>query len=376
MRKKIGRNEPCWCGSSLKYKRCHLDRDKMEPLKPWEADKEFRRAFSAEECLAPEPMKSGCSNVIVKAHTVPRSGSLQQIARKGHVYSYIPTPSLLNLTKYGGKLQPRLVGINLASTFNGFCSIHDNRIFSKIENQAFVSSQEQCFLLAYRALTRELYAKKSAASLSNVRHQLDRGKSLEQQTVIQTLNHGVDIGTSAGLGDSEYHKEIHDKVLLSGDFGTVHAYVIELESPPPIMCSGGMFPEYDFQGNQLQDLLDLKIKPHLITFTSFYGGNCGIIVFSWLSSSHPTCERFINSLRELPPNRVTDALIRFFFEFCENLHIAPLWWESFEARKRDTLERRFATAVSLFSPRNPACIAEDGVEFDDWPFIVSKKIGF
>lgn len=24
-RRKIGRNEPCWCGSGKKYKRCHLD---------------------------------------------------------------------------------------------------------------------------------------------------------------------------------------------------------------------------------------------------------------------------------------------------------------------------------------------------------------
>jgi tetratricopeptide (TPR) repeat protein len=25
---KLGRNEPCWCGSGLKYKRCHLDADR------------------------------------------------------------------------------------------------------------------------------------------------------------------------------------------------------------------------------------------------------------------------------------------------------------------------------------------------------------
>lgn len=25
--RKLGRNEPCWCGSGLKYKRCHLESD-------------------------------------------------------------------------------------------------------------------------------------------------------------------------------------------------------------------------------------------------------------------------------------------------------------------------------------------------------------
>ncbi len=30
-RRRLGRNEPCWCGSGLKYKRCHLDPDRLDP---------------------------------------------------------------------------------------------------------------------------------------------------------------------------------------------------------------------------------------------------------------------------------------------------------------------------------------------------------
>ena len=26
----LGRNDACWCGSGKKYKRCHLDRDKIK----------------------------------------------------------------------------------------------------------------------------------------------------------------------------------------------------------------------------------------------------------------------------------------------------------------------------------------------------------
>lgn len=32
MVKDISRNDPCWCGSGRKYKKCHLDRDKQKPL--------------------------------------------------------------------------------------------------------------------------------------------------------------------------------------------------------------------------------------------------------------------------------------------------------------------------------------------------------
>lgn len=34
MAAKIGRNEPCWCGSGKKYKTCHLDADRTGPPKP------------------------------------------------------------------------------------------------------------------------------------------------------------------------------------------------------------------------------------------------------------------------------------------------------------------------------------------------------
>ncbi len=26
----LGRNDPCWCGSGKKYKRCHLEKDKAQ----------------------------------------------------------------------------------------------------------------------------------------------------------------------------------------------------------------------------------------------------------------------------------------------------------------------------------------------------------
>ena len=28
--RKPGRNEPCWCGSGLKYKRCHMEADERK----------------------------------------------------------------------------------------------------------------------------------------------------------------------------------------------------------------------------------------------------------------------------------------------------------------------------------------------------------
>jgi hypothetical protein len=117
-RPKIGRNDPCWCGSGKKYKKCHLHRDNEKPNAPWQIDKKFKRLLEQRQCLAPDKWKHDCSQQIAKAHTVPRSGSLARIARDGHVYAY--KASFQELQRTEGVVKPRLMGINKASTFTGF----------------------------------------------------------------------------------------------------------------------------------------------------------------------------------------------------------------------------------------------------------------
>lgn len=374
MGKKLGRNDLCWCGSGLKYKKCHIDREKQEPTKLWDASKELRKAFSTKDCLAPEPMKSNCSKTFVKAHTVPKN-SLKQIARNGHVYSFIP--SLSNIAEDNGILRPRLLGISKASTFTGFCSVHDNAIFSKIEKQPFLASQEQCFLLAYRALAREIYMKKSQLNSFDLLAKADRGKPPQQQLYIQNIKRLMELGSSVGLRDSEHHKALYDEVMLSGDFSSVHGYIIELHSPPPIMCCSGTFPKQDFKGNNLNNLINLHSQPHLLNFNSFYGDNCGIIVFTWLSESDPTCIPFIDSLKDLPPDSITDGLLRFFFSFSENIHIKPDWWENLSAQQRDSLTNRLTASANLHvDSRYSDCITDDGIRYDNWSISDMKSISY
>ncbi len=210
---KIGRSDPCWCGSGLKYKRCHLEHERQESVSPWSVAKELRKVFSAKQCLATTSMKSECSGLVVNAHTVPRSESLLKIARNNHVYGLVL--DLENRAKYKDRAEPELVGIKKASTFTGFCSNHDNSIFAPLERQPFIASPEQCFLLAYRAVAMEVFKKKAALSASSIRRQVDRGKTKYEQRMIQSFNAFLDAGFSAGLKDMGYHKQLYDKVLLN-----------------------------------------------------------------------------------------------------------------------------------------------------------------
>src|SRR5579863_3632270 len=126
----LGRNDPCWCGSGKKFKRCHLDRDKLARPTIQEISKGQRGAASLRVCLAehlgPEPCRGG----IVRAHSLSRRASLERIARKQHVYGF--RGSFTDLRRSAGIILPRLIGVREASTFTGFCEGHDGRLFKTI----------------------------------------------------------------------------------------------------------------------------------------------------------------------------------------------------------------------------------------------------
>ena len=362
--RKLGRNDPCWCGSGKKFKRCHLNRESEKPVAFWDAAREFRKVFAAKTCLAPEGWRSDCSKTVARAHTVPRAGSLSHIAREGHVYSFVP--SLENLKKHHGVCFPELRGIKRASTFTGFCSKHDDAIFAAIEKQPFSAAPEQCFLLGYRALAREIFTKLAAASLIDLRRTMDRGKPLEEQLDIQTLNFLYEIGVAAGLRDNAHYKSIYDEILQTQDFSAVRYYVIEVAGAPDVMCSAAVFPEQDFNGLELQDIGDITTTPDLLSFTSFFGGNAGAIVFAWTADSDRTCERLIESLHAIDDTHVTAALLRLFFEHCDNVHMRPDWWERLKDSSRQALVQRMAASVNPETSRPNAILADDGLQVPSW----------
>ena len=202
--------------------------------------------------------------------------------------------NLQNPRKKQGLGVPELRGINQASTFTGFCARHDDTIFAPLEKQTFSGTPEQCFLLGYRALAREFHAKRAAAAaLPGLFREMERGRTREEQAAIQKISCRYEVGLESGCRDNDHYKSIHDGILESQEFNTVRAYIIEFEATPSVMCSGAASPEQDFGGVKLQDVNDLKSIPDLLSFTSFYGGERGVVVFSWLAESDRTFCAFI-----------------------------------------------------------------------------------
>ena len=353
------RNAPCWCGSGKKYKNCHLNRQSQQPVQPWETAAKLRDSFSTKTCLAPKSFSSQCVNQIARAHTISKSGSLELIARAGHVYSFVP--SFENLTKNNGILVPELFGINRASTFTGFCARHDDTIFAPLEKVEFCGTHEQCFLLAYRALAREAFTKSSQSSHIQFSRTLDRGRPLPEQIALQRFAAAHQAGIEAGLKDVRVHKTRYDDLLVAGNFESVRAYVIEFEGAPPVMASGSLFPEFDFDGNAVQTFKIGEDLPALVSHASVYSGTRGVVAFIWLEDSDPACVPLVRSLHALRDRDLSDAILRFLFEFCENVHIQPDWWEGLPAESRNALVQRMTMSIDPTKSRSSDCLRPDGV---------------
>lgn len=362
--RKLGRNEKCWCGSGKKFKNCHLDRENQTQISPWEMAKELRRAYSAKLCLAPKKFQESCSNKIARAHTVPKSESLRQIARDGHIYSFVP--SFENFKKNNGLIVPELCGVNKASTFTGFCTNHDDALFGPIEKQNFVGKPEQCFLLAYRALARETYTKSAAIKNSDIHRDADKGKPLLLQQRIQEFLRLHRIGLEAGIKNVRRYKDKFDEMLEGEDYSPLKSYVVEISDAPDVMCSGCIYPDRDFVGNKLQEISDISNFPDMIAVSAFCSGDLGFIVFSWLEEFSESPERFIQTLEDLEQEAKTGAILRFVFESIENVHMRPDWWEALPSETREATIRRMTDSANPMIPRSYEVLTDDGVFYPPW----------
>jgi len=332
-------------------------------VQPWEVDAQIRARKKNGECLhAGGAARSVCGKPAIGSHTVTKK-MLKQIAQEGHVYSH--SAVLQELKKTAGKLAVKSIGINDASVVPVFCHIHDNNTFSPLEKMPFVATQEQCFLLAYRAVCHELAKKKGVSNFIPTIREFDSGMPLLRQGFLQVMLDELDKGCKLSMRDMDEHKEQFDSMLIAQDYTDIRAFIVSFENLPDILCSGAHYPQCDFAGNQLQDLSDFDKKMELMTFSLIATDNAGAFVFAWHKDSDDICRPLASSLDRLPNEELSHAIIRFVFEFCENHYLRPEWWDTISADAKDTITGRFQTAASP-GKREKTCLIDDGFRAVSW----------
>lgn len=343
---KLGRNDSCWCNSGRKYKKCHLNRDSEKPISKAEALNFSKSNSQRKGCYAPAFMHEECDRRIVQAHTLSKSSSLKAIADpSNHVMGIVM--NLPSLIKNNGKLIPERIGINQASTFTGFCAYHDRVLFSCLENERFAGSDEQCFKLMFRSLSKEIYAKEGGLRSSNFAKNADKGKKQAEQFYIQEFVRLHQSGINAAINELQNLKLSLDDILISKQFSKIESVIFTFSQPLPIAVSSILSPEKDFDGIEIQNLNDLTIPAEQVCFNAFSGEGKGYVVFSWLGKSE-IIRRFIRSLIKVPADKIFNTLLYFFFTKAENTYSSPEWWDSLNNQQRENIGNMIMSGVEFF----------------------------
>ncbi|RMA08741.1 SEC-C domain-containing protein [Providencia stuartii] len=343
---KLGRNDKCWCGSGVKYKKCHLNREKMPEISRGDIYKHSKKIGNVKYCSVPDLLKCDCSKKMIRAHTISKSSSLKSIAEDSHVMGIKQTYD--SVEKNSGILKLELIGINSASTFTGFCSVHDRDLFSPIENDIFIPSKKNCFLLSYRPLCRELYAKKNNGETADFLKQFDKGTDIDTQKFIQRMMSSFENGIDNSLNDLGILKGKMDDILSTESFDDMNHYVIELSEIPQVNASGSILPDFDFDGNQLQTLAESVVST--VIFNCIYSGKNGYFIFSWLKDDDVIVRKFIESLNS--KSDMADRLVAFLYSYCENTFCSPSWWNDLSTEKQSDINKRIMEGILPFDPRD------------------------
>jgi len=177
-------------------------------------------------------------------------------------------------------------------------------------------------------------------------------------------------GTELGLRNLLRQKQHYDETHKNDEFHDINYVIFTSASPPSIVFSGCIFPEYGFNGEPLQQLGTPNIDLDLITFSFAPMQKGWGIVFAWHDKSNAVCEAFISTLAKSihSGKSIDDLLFELVFTNCENLAVSPDWFESKSPDQRDQLARALSLGTQIFSPTQPDYISNTINGICDWKF--------
>jgi len=318
--------------------------DMLQPRLVGEVGQNWKKAIRKRVCMHPEA-PTNCSRTKCKAHSVQKS-KLKKIAEDSKVLKIGSHPMK-------GIRQVEDVGITKASTFNGFCSYHDDQLFAPIEKRSLTLNRENALLLAFRGMSIHMYYKrrrKATDLFDNVPNQLIPSELKRNDKMVRD-------GLNRLLHFAEPTYYDMGKAILQRQFSSTYYYAVILDRVPDIMCSEASIINFGFDGS----LVRLKARPYDFLTVSLlpYKHDLGILVFSWYGKCK-TNENFLKSLMSLGKREVPDAIVRFAFGYLNNFYFSPKWWRQLSEDKISCLMSKACNRTMIPD------IAADGNNYVDW----------
>jgi hypothetical protein len=305
----------------------------------------MKLAMQHADCMAASWHPISCDGAPIRAHAVSKEQSLARIARNGKVYQLVSDPG--SLMRFGAPAEARLRGVGQATTFPGFCALHDGRLFRDLD-LGFTGTERELLAVSFRAVAREAWGKRAAADLIARSRSRDAGHRHDAQRHMQSLISAQDAWST--LGKSDIDAFLDDLVeMIQDDACRLNWLIIDLDRHPGVMAASSVYPEYDLLGDPLQDLASPTDRA-LLAFTSQAADNGGAVAFMWRPIDDDVCVRFAQSALRLNDAELPNAIAEFLFGSCESLAICPDWWEALPERARFSFQARFNDAADPSAP--------------------------
>jgi hypothetical protein len=356
------RNDPCWCGSGKKYKRCHLLTDNPRPPTPGELDSAVLEAIHANARCHAEGL-GPCRGTLVRAHTIPAS-TLRAIAVNGKVYGY-DVRAMQSWTRHGPLVNVDLLGVREASSFPMFCEGHDKEIFSAIEDEAIVPSERQVCLLAFRSLVREQVLRQAVTVvISKLDGREERLLPSEALEIYRRRQRSRDMQAAASR-DLALTASAVREIMETRSFSRMRHFTVHFDGVPDVVCAAPMNPFFDFDGRQVQPM-DLAHRSAGITFSCLASAGNGVFVVGWLDDDDELAVTWLRSLVTQSDDALPHALLRLMVTSTETACFSPQWWNSLSPDQqlwvRVKATRNSHPSFSL----DPDRLREDGQRLVRW----------
>jgi SEC-C motif len=342
--------EPCWCRSGKAYGQCHRAADEKGPLPEKALVSKLLKSLATNPGVCWHPTApTGCSAQVIRAHTVQRRGPLRNIAdAQNHVRTFFPPER----DAFGQPIVGR-IGWKEASTFFGFCSLHDEQLFRPIETIPFQGTALQVSLIGYRAICHEIH-KKMEGQTAMKRHGLDLLKGLDpaerkRRDEIFSLQHW---GRQKAIEEMGAMAAVYRNALKTSEYSSIDGCVVHFEGDLSVASSGLVTPDFTVDGRPLQELHEPGMQGMAFGTTLTERG--AAVAFSW-PRDYGRMRSFVDSLTALPPDNLATALVLFVFSYVENTFFSSSWWEALASSKRCRIGDAALTTNQSYTPVNYRC---------------------
>lgn len=325
----------------------------------------------------------------IKAHSVSKRRHLNIIAKEGHVYWTHFDP--VKFDPFGSR-ELKLEGISKATTFRGFCDVHD-KMFDSIDTGPSSFEPEELCLHAYRTSCAEvwwrhaayqagvrIYGEEQLANTTSKTLTESANMLLEFQENFPNYELPENLMISPGqkysrLDEHEYNikasvvvREKWAKILSEKKYDEISAYVIQFSKTSPIASFVGHAPIHKFNGKSQH--ISMVQHPELpMCFAGILPTSNGSEFYLiWHRESDDYLVPFVETLRQIPHSGKTTAILQLFFMQDGNLAISPEWWDQLPNPSKEFLEE-----ILFFSKaqgHSATYLRERVIQVEDWNVIV------